>query len=85
MQSNPVSRIREIFANGIRNPGFWNPEFQMRLEPGIQVPLTQNQSTWLGIQIPRLFLIPLHEAICYNRENYCLTSVHRETHFRSIR
>ena len=25
-QGNPDSGIWEIFASGIRNPGFWNPE-----------------------------------------------------------
>ena len=30
MQENPDSGIQEIFAYGIRNPGFWNPEFSSR-------------------------------------------------------
>ena len=25
----------------------------------------------------KILLDPLHEAICYTKENYCLTSVHR--------
>ena len=39
--------ILEIFASGIRNPGLWNPEYSsrnpeslLRLESGIQIPLT---------------------------------------------
>ena len=27
---NPDSEFQEIFAYGIRNPGFWNPEFNPR-------------------------------------------------------
>ena len=34
------------------NPGLWNPEFQKRLKPEIQVPLTQNQSPGPGIRNP---------------------------------
>ena len=46
MKGNPDSGIWEIFAGGIWNPGFWNPEYNSR-NP-LQLPLTNNleSRTW---------------------------------------
>ena len=46
MTGNPDSGIWEIFAGGIWNPGFWNPEYNSR-NP-LQLPLTNNleSRTW---------------------------------------
>ena len=57
----PDSRTGDLFYSGIWNLGLWNPEyssknteFHLRLDPGIQVPLTKT-----GIQNPSLTWIPL--------------------------
>ena len=54
MKENLVSGIKEIFAIGIRNVGFWDPEFNsrnleshQRLESRIQVRLTNSGLQYL--------------------------------------
>ena len=54
MKGNLVSGIKENFAIGIRNPGFWDPEFNsrnleshQRLESRIQVQLTNSGLQYL--------------------------------------
>ena len=67
MQGNPDSGIRENFACGIQNPGFWNPESHQRLESGIQVPLTKEQesmtcSLWQNPRLPWSIALHAHGA-----------------------
>ena len=54
MKGNPVSGMKENFAIGIRNLGFWDPEFNsrnleshQRLESRIQVRLTNSGLQYL--------------------------------------
>lgn len=54
MKGNLVSGIKENFAIGIRNPGFWDPEFNsrnleshQRLESRIQVRLSNSGLQYL--------------------------------------
>ena len=64
------SGIWEIFASGIQNPGVWNPEYSsrspeshLRLESGIQIPLT-----WIRNPVPEIVNpcrgSPREEGVC---------------------
>ena len=77
------SRIREIFASGIRNLGLWNPEYSLRnpenpLKLAIQNRSSTNKdwnkvsgirNSWREIQNSRLFWLTLHGATywCYQQ------------------